>query len=60
MGTWSLLALTTFLELAEMELQKEEVLRLEKELSEAEEILEKERAKSKGKLELEESSLLIL
>ena len=37
-----------------MDVQKEEVQRLEKELSEAEEILEKERTKSKGKLKLEE------
>lgn len=35
-----------------MDVQKEEVQRLEKELSEAEEILEKERTKSKGKLNL--------
>ena len=39
-----------FLELAEMDVQKEEVQRLEKELSEAEEILEKEKTKSKGRL----------
>ena len=50
MGIWSLLTFHTFLEIAEMDVQKEEVQRLEKELSEAEETLEKERAKSKGKL----------
>ena len=37
-----------YLELAEMEVQKEEVQRLETEVSEAEETLEKERTKSKG------------
>ena len=40
--------LIIYLELAEMEVQKEEVQRLETEVSEAEETLEKERTKSKG------------
>ena len=36
------------IELAEMDVQREEVQKLEKELYEAEETLEQERAKSKG------------
>ena len=47
---YAVLGFIIFLELAEMDMQKEEVWRLEKELSEAEETLENERAKSKGKL----------
>ena len=35
-----------------MDVQKEEVQRLEKELSEAEENLEKERAKTEGRLQV--------
>ena len=47
---YTVLGFIIYLELAEMGVQKEEVWRLEKELSEAEETLENERAKSKGKL----------
>ena len=45
--------LTTFIELAEMDVQKEEVHRLDRELSEAEENLKKERTNTEGKLKTE-------
>ena len=44
----TILVCAIFLELAEMDVQREEVQKLERELSKAEECLEQERAKSEG------------